>query len=423
MSLPWAVAQLGWIAGPAVIFLFSFITYYTSTLLAACYRLGNPIIGEQNYPYMDVVRSILGGTKAKICGLLQYLNLFGVAIGWTVAFSVSMMAIDRSNCFHKKNNNSLYNKSSNSYIIAFGVIEIILSQIPIFDQLWWLHIVITIMSFTYATIGLALSIARVAENGKFKGSFTGISIDTVTQTQKVWRIFQALGNIAFAYSYSIEIQDMSKSPPSEAKTMKNATLVSVVVTTIFYMLYGCMGYAAFGDMAPGNLLAGFGFFNPCWLVDIANASIAIHLLRTYQVYTRPLFGFIEDYAERRFEHSPFVTKEIEISVLGFRPYKLKVFKLIWRTIFVILTTGISMLLPFFNDVVGLLGALGFWPLAVYFPVEMYIAQMKIPKWSTKWLCLQMLSVACLIITIATAAGSIAGVVLDLKSYKPFRTRY
>lgn len=48
-----------------------------------------------------------------------------------------------------------------------------------------------------------------AATGTFRGSLTGISIGTVTETQKIWRSFQALGDIAFAYSYSvilIEIQ-------------------------------------------------------------------------------------------------------------------------------------------------------------------------------------------------------------------------
>ena len=60
LSLAWATAQLGWIAGPAVMFLFSFVTYYTSTLLAACYRSGDPVNGQRNYTYMDAVRSNLG---------------------------------------------------------------------------------------------------------------------------------------------------------------------------------------------------------------------------------------------------------------------------------------------------------------------------------------------------------------------------
>ncbi|KAJ9146260.1 hypothetical protein P3X46_028547 [Hevea brasiliensis] len=426
LSLAWAIAQLGWIAGPTVMFLFSLITYYTSILLSACYRSGDPLTGKRNYTYMDAVRSNLGGAKVKICGLVQYLNLFGVAIGYTIASSISMMAIKRSNCFHKSGGKNPCRMNANPYMIAFGITEIIFSQIPDFDQLWWLSIVAAVMSFTYSTIGLGLGIAKVAENGKFMGSLTGISIDTVSQTQKIWRSFQALGDIAFAYSYSfilIEIQDTIKSPPSEAKTMKKATLVSVAVTTLFYMLCGCFGYAAFGDMSPGNLLTGFGFYNPYWLLDIANVAIVIHLVGAYQVYCQPLFAFIEKEAAQRFPDGYFITKEIKIPIPGSRPYNLNLFRLVWRTAFVILTTVISMLLPFFNDIVGLLGALGFWPLTVYYPVEMYIAQKRIPKWSTRWLCLQILSFACLIITIAAAAGSIAGVVGDLKSIKPFQTFY
>ncbi|KAE8684504.1 Amino acid permease 3 [Hibiscus syriacus] len=178
-------------------------------------------------------------------------------------------------------------------------------------------------------------------------------------------------------------------------------------------------------MSPGNLLTGFGFYNPFWLLDIANAAIVIHLVGAYQVYCQPLFAFVEKTAAEKFPDSDFITKDIKIPIPipGLRPYNLNLFRLVWRTVFVIITTVISMLLPFFNDIVGLLGALGFWPLTVYFPVEMYISQKKIPKWSTRWLCLQILSIACLIITIAAAAGSIAGVVLDLKSFKPFSTAY
>ncbi|KAE9603945.1 hypothetical protein Lal_00002173 [Lupinus albus] len=427
LSLAWAIAQLGWIAGPAVMILFSMVTYYTSTLLSACYRTGDPISGKRNYTYMEAIRSNLGGLKVKLCGLVQYLNLFGVAIGYTIASSISMMAIKRSNCFYKSGGKNPCKMNGNIYMISFGIVEIIFSQIPDFDQLWWLSIVASVMSFTYSLIGLALGIGKVVENKGVKGSLTGITVGTVSETKKVWRSFQALGDIAFAYSYSIiliEIQDTVKSPPSEAKTMKKATLVSVTVTTLFYMLCGCFGYAAFGDESPGNLLTGFGFYNPYWLLDIANAAIVIHLVGAYQVFTQPLFAFVEKNAAKRFPNSDFINKDIEVPIPGLKnPYKLNLFRSIWRTMFVITTTVISMLLPFFNGIVGLLGALGFWPLTVYFPVEMYISQHRIQKWSTKWMCLQMLSIACLIISIAAAAGSVAGVVNDLKSYKPFKTDY
>ncbi|CAL1362505.1 unnamed protein product [Linum trigynum] len=426
LSLAWSTAQLGWIAGPTVLFLFSFVTYYTSTLLAACYRAGDPDTGKRNYTYMDAVKSTLGGYQEKICGWVQYVNLFGVAIGYTIASSISMMAVKRANCFHRSGGTDPCHMNANPYMIAFGVIQILFSQIPDFDQLWWLSFVAAVMSFTYSTIGLGLGIGKVIENKEIKGSLTGIGIDVVSPTDKVWRSFQALGGIAFAYSFSnilIEIQDTIKAPPSEAKTMKKASLVSIFVTTIFYMLCGCFGYAAFGDQSPGNLLTGFGFYNPYWLLDIANVAIVVHLVGAYQVYCQPIYAFVEKLAANRFPDSYFVTKEFRIPLPGGTSYNLNLFRLVWRTIFVIITTLISMLLPFFNDIVGLLGSLGFWPLTVYYPVEMYIAQMKIPKWSTRWVSLQILSMACLIISIAAAAGSIAGMIVDLKSVKPFHMNY
>jgi hypothetical protein len=123
--------------------------------------------------------------------------------------SFDYRAIKRSNCFHQSAGKDPCHMNAYPYMIAFGIAEILLSQIPGFDQLHWLSLVAAVMSFTYSSIGLGLGIGKVVENKRVMGSLTGISIGTVTQTQKIWRSFQALGDIAFAYSYSmilIEIQ-------------------------------------------------------------------------------------------------------------------------------------------------------------------------------------------------------------------------
>lgn len=65
--------------------------------------------------------------------------------------------------------------------------------------------------------------------------------------------------------------------------MKRATCIGVSTTTMFYVLCGCVGYAAFGNDAPGNFLTGFGFYEPFWLIDLANVCIAVHLIGAYQV--------------------------------------------------------------------------------------------------------------------------------------------
>ncbi|MCH1922105.1 hypothetical protein L9G15_22125, partial [Shewanella sp. A3A] len=60
---------------------------------------------------------------------------------------------------------------------------------------------------------------------------------------------------------------------------------------------------------------------------------------------------------------------------------------------------------------------------VYFPVQMYMSQAKVRRFSPTWTWMNVLSLACLAITVASAAGSIAGILSDLKVYKPFATTY
>ncbi|KDP41551.1 hypothetical protein JCGZ_15958 [Jatropha curcas] len=425
LSLAWAIAQLGWVAGPVILMAFSFITFFTSTLLADCYRSPDPVTGKRNYTYMDAVRANLGGWKVTMCGLAQYANLVGITVGYTITASISMVAVKRSNCFHNHGHHVKCNTSNNPYMIIFACIQIVLSQIPNFHKLSWLSLVAAVMSFAYSSIGLGLSIAKVAGGGHARTSLTGTTVRVdVTPAQKVWRAFQAIGDIAFAYAFStvlIEIQDTVRSSPPENKAMKRASFIGILTTTLFYVLCGCLGYAAFGNDAPGNFLTGFGFYEPFWLIDLANVCIAIHLIGAYQVFCQPIFSFVERYCHQRWSENKFITSEHAINIPYYGVYYLNSFRLVWRTIYVIVTAVLAMILPFFNDFLGLIGAAAFWPLTVYFPIEMYIARTRMPKFSVTWTWLKILSLACLIVSLVAAAGSIEGLINSLKTYKPFQS--
>jgi len=45
-------------------------------------------------------------------------------------------------------------------MLIFGAFQILLSQIPDFDRLWFLSIVAAVMSFSYSSIGLGLAIGK-----------------------------------------------------------------------------------------------------------------------------------------------------------------------------------------------------------------------------------------------------------------------
>ncbi|PVH36456.1 hypothetical protein PAHAL_6G076800 [Panicum hallii] len=333
-------------------------------------------------------------------------------------------AIRRAGCFHYRGHDDPCHASTSPYIAIFGVMQVVFSQIPDLDKVWWLSIVAAIMSLSYSTIGVSLGAAEIVANRGLRGSLAGI-ISTgarVTVMQKVWRNLQAFGNIAFAYGFSIillEIQDTIKSPPpSEAVVMKKATAVSVAVTTVIYLLCGCVGYAAFGSAAPDNMLTGFGFYEPFWLLDVANAFVVVHLVGTYQVMTQPVFAYVERRASAAWPGSALV-RETDVRVGRIMAFSVSPIRMAWRTAYVCVTTAVAMLLPFFGSVVGFIGAVSFWPLTVYFPVEMYIAHRRVARGSTQWLLLHALSAGCLVVSIAAAAGSIAGVVEELKAHNPF----
>ncbi|CAL5042351.1 unnamed protein product [Urochloa decumbens] len=416
LSLAWAMAQLGWVAGPVILLLFAAITYYTCCLLSDCYRVGDPATGKRNYTYTEAVESYLGGWYVFFCGFCQYANMFGTGIGYTITASASAAAILKSNCFHWHGHEADCSQNTSTYIVAFGVVQVIFSQLPNFHELWWLSVIAAVMSFSYATIAVGLALGQTISGPTGKTTLYGaqVGVDVVDSTQKIWLTFQALGNIAFAYSYTIiliEIQDTLRSPPAENKTMRQASILGVATTTAFYMMCGCLGYAAFGNSAPGNILA--GFYEPYWLVDFANVCIVLHLVGGFQVFLQPLFAAVEAGVADQWPCA---------AAPGGGGGVNSVFRLVWRTLFVALITLGAVVLPFFNSILGILGSVAFWPLTVFFPVEMYIRQREIPRFSGTWMALETLSFFCFLITIAAGAASVQGVRESLKDYVPFQTR-
>ncbi|KAL8553449.1 hypothetical protein ACS0TY_001948 [Phlomoides rotata] len=418
LSLAWAMAQLGWIAGLVAILGFSVITWFTSMLLADCYRSAD---GTRNYVYKDAVKSHLGGINVQLCALAQYSNLVGVSIGYSITTAISMVAVKKAHCFHIHGHKANCMTSNNPYIILFGAIQIVLSQIPNFHKLSAISFIAAIMSFAYSTIGIILSIARIASGAHAKTSIGGIPMsDSYTKLDKMWNIFAALGNIAFAYAFSvvlIEIQDTIKSGVPENKVMKNATYIAIGVSTLFYMLCGVLGYAAFGHDAPGNFLTGFGFYDPFWVIQIANLCIAIHLFGAYQVFCQPIFAAVEKRVNEKWGGNKFISSEYRCVC-----FNLNLFRLIWRSCYVVFTTTLAMIFPFFNDFVGLVGAISFWPLTVFFPVEMYIARKNVRRFSLTWIGLRVLVILYLAISIMSAAGSIRGLAKSLKHFRPFQSK-
>jgi hypothetical protein len=144
-----------------------------------------------------------------------------------------------------------------------------------------------------------------------------------------------------------------------------------------------------------------------------------------QVYAQPIFACYEKWLGARWPDSAFFHHEyaVRLPLLGGgRAVRFTMCKLVLRTAFVAATTLVSVMLPFFNAVLGLLGAIAFWPLTVYLPVTMYIAQAKVAPGSRKWVALQALNVGALVVSLLAAVGSVADMVQRLGHVTIFQTQ-
>lgn len=153
------------------------------------------------------------------------------------------------------------------------------------------------------------------------------------------------------------MQDIND-PPTELETMKKATLISIAVTILFNMLCGCLGYAAFGDLSLKKPINWFRLLQ-FLLASQHSKHYHSHLfindpptellqlgMGAYQVYCQSPFALIEKEALKRWSENILLTKEIEIPIFGFRPYKLNLSRLSWRSAFVVITTVLCLSHPF-----------------------------------------------------------------------------
>lgn len=408
LSLAWSMAQLGWVGGPTAMVFFAGVIVIQSSMLTDCYISHDSERGSgvRNRSYMNAVKFYLGEKSQIFCGLFLCFSLFGSGVVYTLTSATSMRAIYKADCYHKEGQDtpcSAAARGDSYYMLLFGLAQGVLSQIPDFHNMAWLSVFSAVMSFSYSFIGFGLGAAEVIENGVIKGGIGGVPL--VFRMQKVWRVAQALGDIAFAYPFTLvllEIEDTLRSPPPQSKTMKTASRASMAITTFLYLGCGCFGYAAFGDDTPGNLLTGFGFYEPYWLVDLANLCVVLHLLGGYQMYTQPVFALVE----QRFGAEA-CDVDVELPLLG--RCRVNLFRLCFRTVYVAATTALAVLFPYFNQVIGLRGAFTFWTLSIYFPVEMYLVQAKVASWTRRWLAIELFSLTCLLICTFAFIGSAVGV--------------
>ena len=106
---------------------------------------------------------------------------------------------------------------------------------------------------------------------------------------------------------------------------------------------------AFGDNICGNILTCFDASavpaGVLGLVRAANIMVLIHMIPAYQVFSQPFFYFVEHFVRKRV----FPKSAGKAGGLTFR--------IIFRSLYVVVVCFVAICLPFFGDFVGLVRGL------------------------------------------------------------------
>ncbi|OMO78388.1 Amino acid transporter, transmembrane [Corchorus capsularis] len=390
--LPFALASLGWSLGVTSLVAATLATWYSSLLIASLWRWN----GKKHVTYWLLADSIFGYWGYWSIAFFQQVASLGNNIAIQIAAGSSLKAVYKH--YHKDGSLTLQH-----FIIFFGAFELFLSQLPDIHSLRWVNGLCTLSTIGFAgtTIGVTIYNGKKIDRESVSYSLQGSS------SAKRFAAFNALGAIAFSFGDAMlpEIQNTVREP--SVKNMYKGVSAAYTVIVLTYWQLAFSGYWAFGSEVQPYIVASLTV--PKWTIVMANIFAVIQISGCYQIYCRPTYAYFEERmvsnGKNRF------------------PFRNRLIRLIFTTIYIALITLISAAMPFFVDFVSICGAIGFTPLDFVFPALAFLKAGKMPQNRQLRVSMQLLNIAMAtwfsVVAVLGCIGAIRFVVEDVKTYRFF----
>ncbi|XP_018678278.2 probable GABA transporter 2 isoform X2 [Musa acuminata AAA Group] len=198
-------------------------------------------------------------------------------------------------------------------------------------------------------------------------------------------------------------------PPATGKMVKGLMLCYSVIIVTFYSA-AVSGYWTFGNKVNSNVLNSLlpdsgPSLAPTWLLGLAVVFVLLQLLAIGLVYSQVAYEIIE-------KNSADIKKS-KFSKRNLVP------RLILRTLYMAFCGFMAAMLPFFGDIVAVVGAIGFIPLDFVLPMLLYNISIGPSKRSAiHWINI-FIMVVFTGVGIMGAFASIRKLVLDAHQFKLF----
>ncbi|KAL1338527.1 hypothetical protein HN51_033148 [Arachis hypogaea] len=389
LSLPYAMSQLGWGPGVAVMILSWIITLYTLWQMVEMHEM---VPGKRFDRYHELGQHAFGEKLGLYIVVPQQLVVeVATNIVYMVTGGTSLKKFHDTVCPSCKKIKLTF------FIMIFASVHFVLSHLPNFNSLSGVSLAAAVMSLSYSTIAWAASVDKGVQENVQYGYKSGSAAGTV------FNFFNALGSVAFAYAGHNVVLEIQATIPSTAEkpskiAMWRGVVVAYIVVALCYFPVSFIGYWMFGNSVDSDILVSLE--KPAWLIAMANMFVVIHVIGSYQVYAMPVFDMIET---------------LLVKILKFKPTT--TLRFVVRNIYVAFTMFIAVTFPFFDGLLGFFGGFAFAPTTYYLPCIMWLIIYKPKKyslsWWTNWICI----VLGVLLMIVSPIGGLRTIIIKAKTYK------
>ncbi|MFS8032235.1 putative amino acid transporter, transmembrane domain-containing protein [Helianthus anomalus] len=392
LSLPYAMSELGWGPGVAVMVISWIVTVYTLWQMIEMHEmvpgkrfdryheLGQHAFGEKLGLYIVVPQQLV--VEVSLC------IIYMVTGGKSLQKFHDLVRQDDSQDIRLT-----------FFIMIYGSVHFVLSHLPNFNSLSGISLAAAIMSLSYSTIAWSAALDKgVQPNVEY-----GYKAKSTTGT--VFNFLSALGDMAFAYAghnVVLEIQATIPSTPEKPSKgpMWKGVVVAYIVIALCYFPVAFIGYWVFGNGVDDNIL--ITLEKPTWLIAMANMFVVVHVIGSYQLYAMPVFDMMET---------------LLVKKLNFAPSFM--LRFITRNVYVAFTMFVGICFPFFGGLLGFFGGLAFAPTTYFLPCIMWLCICKPRRWSLSWFTNWICIVLGVVLMVVAPIGGLRSIIVQAKTYKFF----
>ncbi|XP_006343878.1 probable GABA transporter 2 [Solanum tuberosum] len=399
LTLPYVFRGLGWALGFICLTVMGLVTFYSyylmSLVLDHCEKSGRRHVNFRILCCTDVG----SGWMFYFVIFIQTAVNTGISIGAILLAGECLQIMYSELSPHGPL--KLYH-----FIAMVTVIMICLSQFPSFHSLRHINLASLFLSlgYTFLVVGACIR-AGTSKNAPPR--------DYSLETSHLSRLFSAFTSISiiaaiFGNGILPEIQ-ATLAPPATGKMLKGLMLCYSVILVTFYSA-SVSGYWVFGNKSNSNILKSLmpdegPSLAPTWVLGLAIVFILLQLFAIGLVYSQVAYEIME-------KNSADANKAV-FSLRNLIP------RIILRTLYMTLCGFFAAMLPFFGDINGVVGAVGFIPLDFILPMLLYNITFKPKKSSiTFWVNISIM----VIFSCAGLLGSFSSIrklVLDANKFKLF----